>query len=1021
MTPPAAITELVERFGRNLDVYKRPDYKETRVRVEFVDPFFEALGWDVRNVQGYAEQYKDVIHEDAIKVGGVVRAPDYCFRVGGTRKFFLEVKKPAVYIKEDVAPAYQLRRYAWSAKLPLSILTDFEEFAVYDCRRRPQSGDKVGVGRVMYVTFDQYLERFDEIHAVFARESVLKGSFDRYAEQATGKRGTAEVDTEFLKEIEGWRDVLARNIALRNPGISVHELNFGVQRTIDRIIFLRICEDRGIEPYGRLMALAHPPAGSEPAGGSSIYTRLQDLYRQAEAKYNSGIFDFEADGLTKSLTIDDKALKPILADLYYPQSPYEFSVLPADILGQVYEQFLGKVVRLTPAHRAVVEEKPEVKKAGGVYYTPTYIVDYIVKQTVGKLVEGKTPRQIAGTRGRAPLRILDPACGSGSFLLGAYQYLLDYHRQWYEENDPAKYAKGKQPAVYQAPSQGAGRKGDWRLTTAEKKRILLDHIYGVDIDRQAVEVTKLSLLLKVLEGESDESIGQQLSFFQERALPNLDDNIKCGNSLIGPDYFAAQLLPDEEEMRRVNAFDWEAEFPSVFRLPKSSETLEVSGGFDCVIGNPPYIRMESFKEFKEYLKSHYASHDERSDLYAYFVECAHKLLASRGRFGMIISNKFLRAKYGKPLRGFLNQNATIERVVDFAGLPVFVGATVRTIIMLTKRKRDNKCMTLYSPPLPVNMFSAVVAGSLSVQQAIEESTYEVMPNALTQPVWSFAKPGASALLTRLRSTYLPLEDYCTGQIGYGIKSGLEKAFVIDGETRDKILSCNKEAAEIIKPYLSGRDIRQYRINFRRVYLIYTYRGIEIEKYPAIIEYLKPFKNRLQKRATKQKWYELQQPQFNYAPYFDGPKIVFPDIATSPRFALDEIGYYGATTIFFISQHDLYLLGLLNSQLSYFYFSETCAALEGKGENYLRFKRQYVRGFPVRAINLNDPADAARHDRMVALVEQMLALHQKLAAATIPADKKLYQRQIETTDRQIDALVYELYGLTEEEIEIVEHA
>ncbi|OQY18610.1 MAG: restriction endonuclease subunit M, partial [Anaerolineaceae bacterium 4572_32.2] len=507
------VGRLVERFARNLDAYKQADYKETRVRVEFVDPFFEALGWDVRNVQGYAEQYKDVVHEDAIKVGGATRAPDYCFRIGGGRKFFLEVKKPSVRIKEEVGPAYQLRRYAWSAKLPLSILTDFEEFAVYDCRQRPRPADKVSVGRITYLTFDQYLDRFDEIYAVFAKESLLQGSFDRYVQESKSKRGTGQVDAEFLKEIEGWREKLARNIALRNPGLSVRELNFAVQRTVDRIIFLRMCEDRGIETYNRLQALTNAP---------HIYERMTDLYRQAEEKYNSGIFDFQADTLTKSLTVDDKVLKPILAGLYYPQSPYEFSVLPPEVLGQVYEQFLGQVIRLTAGHRAKVEEKPEVKKAGGVYYTPTYIVDYIVRQTVGRLVEGKSPRQIAGDRKGAPLRILDPACGSGSFLLGAYQYLLDYHRQWYEAHDPLKHARSKRPAIYQGP------KGGWRLTTAEKKRILLNNIYGVDIDRQAVEVTKLSLLLKVLEGESDETLGQQLALWRERALPNLDDNVKCG-------------------------------------------------------------------------------------------------------------------------------------------------------------------------------------------------------------------------------------------------------------------------------------------------------------------------------------------------------------------------------------------------------------------------------------------------------------------------------------------------------------
>ena len=183
------IEGLVQRFARNLDVYTRPDYKETQVRVEFIDPLFEALGWDVRNVKGYAELYKDVVHEDAIKVSGATKAPDYCFRVGGVRKFFLEAKRPSTPVKGDVGPAYQLRRYAWSAKLPLSILTDFEEFAVYDCRLVPKAADKASVARILYVTFDEYLDRLDEVYSVFARDAVLKGSFDRYVQETKRKRG----------------------------------------------------------------------------------------------------------------------------------------------------------------------------------------------------------------------------------------------------------------------------------------------------------------------------------------------------------------------------------------------------------------------------------------------------------------------------------------------------------------------------------------------------------------------------------------------------------------------------------------------------------------------------------------------------------------------------------------------------------------------------------------------------------------------------------------------------------------
>ncbi|MDA8238820.1 MAG: hypothetical protein M0Z67_00450 [Nitrospiraceae bacterium] len=298
---------------------------------------------------------------------------------------------------------------------------------------------------------------------------------------------------------------------------------------------------------------------------TGVYRRLFQIFRNADERYNSGLFHFEnektrhesPDDLTPSLDIDDKTLKEIIRRLYYPESPYEFSVLPADILGQVYEQFLGKVIRLTAGHRAIVEEKPEVRKAGGVYYTPTYIVDYIVKNTVGKLLnpdgydapvipakagiqsetldprlhEDDKPIKTMTPKEVSKIRILDPACGSGSFLLGAYQFLLDWHRDWYVNNVPQKWAAGKNPVVYQA--QG----GDWHLTTAEKKRILLNNIYGVDIDSQAVEVTKLSLLLKVLEGENNQTLERQLRFFHERALPDLGDNIKCGNSLIGPDFY----------------------------------------------------------------------------------------------------------------------------------------------------------------------------------------------------------------------------------------------------------------------------------------------------------------------------------------------------------------------------------------------------------------------------------------------------------------------------------------------------
>jgi len=973
----------VERFASNLDVYKRAEYKEERVRVEFINPFFEALGWDVRNVRGYAEQYKDVVHEDAIKVSGATRAPDYCFRVGGVRKFFLEAKKPSVAVKGDVGPAYQLRRYAWSAKLPLSILTDFEEFAVYDCRQRPKPTDKVSVGRITYLTFDQYLDRFDDVFGVFAKESVLKGSFDRYVQETRRKRGTSEVDVEFLKEIESWRDTLARNIALRNLGLSVHELNFAVQRTIDRIIFLRMCEDRGIEGYGCLLALT---------GGPQIYARLGELYRQADEKYNSDLFDFQSDTLTRSLALDDKVLKPILGGLYYPGCPYEFSVLPTEILGQVYEQFLGKVIRLTPAHRAKVEEKPEVKKAGGVYYTPTYIVEYIVQKTVGQLVEGKTPRQIG------KLRVLDPACGSGSFLLGAYQYLLDYHRQWYEAHDPARHARGKRPALYQGPG------GEWRLTTGEKKRILLNNIYGVDIDRQAVEVTKLSLLLKVLEGENQESLGQQLALWRERALPDLGDNVKCGNSLIGPDYFEGQLLPDAEEMRRVNPFDWQAEFP---------EAID-AGGFHVVVGNPPYIGFQGFKDIKPYLKSRYLSAAGRFDVYLPFIEKGVRLLREGGLLGYICPTNFTKRAHGRKLREFLRTNTTIATIVDFQDMQVFRGALNYTGIFIFERSQPAKHSRIHYLP-----------------RSLDDEGFDVYQDALPDEGWVFRDEKTEDLIRRIGRQPVRRLGELSASISEGIVTGKNEVFLLEQASAEEI---GLEPG-ILRPCVRGSQLRAYHIHSVAEFVIYPYELVrgKISVMPAskmrrespnAWDYLRSQRTTLAGRGyferSRKAWYELWCQRD--MEQLGSKKILVPELAEANRFALaDEDLFYGDTVCGITlkdTTHEsiLYILGVLNSRLIDYYYKQTTVP---KASGFYIYKTMFLKEIPIRTLDFSDPSDKVRHDKMVALVERMLDVHKKLAAATVPADKELYQRQIEATDREIDALVYELYGLTEEEIAIVE--
>jgi hypothetical protein len=973
MSVPDRIKELTKTFGNNLESYKKGNYNETQVRREFIDPFFEELGWDVANKQGYAEAYKDVIHEDAIKVGGVTKAPDYCFRVGGARKFFLEAKKPAVNIKEDIHPAYQLRRYGWSAKLPLSILTDFEEFAVYDCRVKPAKTDKVSHSRILYLKYTDYADRWEEITSIFSRDAILKGSFDKYIESSKIKKGTTEVDTAFLQEIERWRELLARNIALRNPDLSQRDLNFAVQQTIDRIVFLRICEDRGIETYGGLLALRN---------GENVYKRLLHIFWKADEKYNSGLFHFSKekgrenyDNLTPSLQIDDNPLKDIFKNLYYPDSPYEFSVLSADILGQVYEKFLGKVIRLTAGHQAKIEEKPGVRKAGGVYYTPVYIVDYIVKNTVGKLVKGKKP----GPRGGVSnLKILDPACGSGSFLIGAYQFLLDWHRNEYINGGPDKWSKGKVPRIYQS------RKGEWRLTTDERKRILLNNIYGVDIDQQAVEVTKLSLLLKVLEGEDEQSIGKQLRLFQERVLPDLSNNIKCGNSLIGPDFYEYQQMSllNEEEIYRVNTFDWNAEFAKIMK----------EGRFDAVIGNPPYVDLKGFPvQELSYIFKSYECANNRVNLFAAFMERSFSLLKkSAGYFSMIVPTAVLAQTSYTALRKKILYETTL---IDLARLPnesfgsaageVKVDTVIVAWISPYKTKVPTNLIAYrgYERISSISPTTAHIHGKLSMNNVAKAPDY----------VWPVNTTDLhNVILKKIEEKGAPLVslvDFCLGLTPYDkYKGHTEK------QIKEKAFHADHKKDSTYKKLLKGNDVRRYQVSWNG------------EKWISYGDWLgAPREER----------------------FFTEKRILVKQIIdwSSLRIwaALTSDALYNTQNAFNLLPIDEtsldYILGLLNSKLINFYHQKRFL-----DEFKMRFQKILIRDckrFPIRTINFDDSADVARHDQVVNLVDQMLELNKKLAESKVPHATEMFRRQIELTDRQIDQLVYRLYDLTEEEIKIVE--
>ena len=1019
MTTPESIKQLVQRFEEHRETYRSGKYNETQLRREFLDPFFEALGWDVFNKQGYAEMYKDVIHEDSLEIEGENKAPDYAFRIGGQRKFFVEAKKPAVKIETDIHPAFQLRRYAWSAKLPLSILSDFEELAIYDCRAKPDKKDKAAVGRVKFYSYKEYVEKWDEISSIFSRDAVLRGSFDAFAEGTKHKKGTAEVDDAFLEEIERWRDLLATNIAIKNESLSVRELNYAVQMTIDRIVFLRICEDRGVERDEQL---------KEIGANGNVYENLCLLFKRADARYNSGLFHFSeekdasspTDTLTLNITIDDKPLKDIIKNLYYPESPYVFREIPADILGQVYERFLGKVIRLTAGHRAKVEEKPEVRKAGGVYYTPTYIVEYIVENTVGKLLEGKTPKEVE------KIRVLDPACGSGTFPLGAYQYLIDWHLKWYMDNDPEKWATGKKPVIFQT-------KDGYRLTTSKKKDILLNNIYGVDIDPQAVEVTKLSLLLKVLEGESHETIGSQLALFQERVLPDLGKNIKCGNSLIGPDYYEGRqltMLIDEEERYRVNAFDWKAEFSQVF----------IQGGFDAVIGNPPYIRIQTLQESSpidvEFFKKRYeAASKGNYDIYVVFVEKGLDVLNKNGRLGFILPHKFFNAQYGEPIRGVIANGKHLAKVVHFGDQQVFESATTYTcLLFLDKTEREEFEFTKVENLADWRVLQAQTSEVSDVSGLI--ASKQVTPNE-----WNFTVGKDSALFEKLTTMPTKLGDIAN--IFVGLQTSADTVFLFkDCQKSNTSITTvqSKELGEaveietnILKSVIRSGEIGRYWAN-PTAEVLFPYEisdnkfklmsEIKLKKeYPQTWRYLTTNKELLSGREhgkfKETGWYQLYPKNLDT---WEQPKIMLPYMITRLSAYYDENNYYfvnvttggfGVTTKQEFGSHK-YITGLLNSKLLDWFMKKVSTTFHG---GYFAANKQFLVQLPIRPINFDDPADKALHDKLVSLVERMLALHKQ--SPRTPQEQELVKREIESTDRGIDGLVYELYGLSEEEIRIVE--
>lgn len=707
------------------------------------------------------------------------------------------------------------------------------------------------------------------------------------------------------------------------PGLQAISL---AQKVLDRILFVAFAEDTGLLPQNTLESAYEARDVYNPR---PVWDNFKGLFRAIDKgsealkipRYNGGLF--RDDSAIDGLTLSDE-----ICEGFKVLGSYDFaSEVSVTVLGHIFEQSIADVERLQAIARGE-EEEPEKatgtsgrRKRDGVVYTPDYIARFIVAETLGvhleeifagilrdHAVKGTDVSDYQNIKWRAKksgelnawkayrdrlrtLRIVDPACGSGVFLIMA----LDFMRA--ELTRVNEKIKDLSPKVEHF--------GDL-LTYVPDGEILTNNLFGVDVNEESIEITKLSLWIKTAQ--------------RGKVLDSLSGSIRVGDSLI----------EDSNYAYLDHAFTWETAFPEVF----------AEGGFDVVLGNPPYVRMEFLKTLKPYLESRYEVASDRADLYCYFYERGLRLLKPGGRLGYISSNTFFKTGSGKPLRQYLLRDATIEGVVDFGDLQVFEGVTTYPAILVLKNggaPKDHELQFWKVDTLPETNFLA----------SWEEAQGPYPQSALGAGSWELENPALRALRDKIRTGRKTLKEVYGSPLR-GVVTGLNGAFVIDTLTKERLCAEDPNSADLLKPFLEGKDLKRWRAEPRGLWLIYIPKNrIDIEDYPAIRDWLLPFKDKLEKRATKQEWFELQQAQEAYAPHFAAPKISYPHFNSDRNFSFEPLGAFSNDKSYMVPSSELELLALLNSRVLWFVLSSMSPPVRG---GYHELRVQYVETMPIPSWN-----------------------------------------------------------------------
>lgn len=935
------IKDLVQKYKENRNAYLQADYNETQLRTDFLDPLFEMLGWDIKNNQGKPTNEREVLVEEALRedANSNTKKPDYTFRLFSERKFFLEAKKPRVKIDSDAEPAKQVRRYGFTAKLKISVLSNFEHLAIYDCSQKVDYNDSATKARIKLYHYTDYEEAFEEIKKQLSHEAVYTGEFDETWKEIESQLKLSSVDDLFLKQINEWRLILGKEIHAHQNQLDEVQLNDIVQSYINSIIFLRVLEDRNIEVYKMLLNFAD----------NEDLNALIQKFREADRKYNAGLFNH---ALTEEIiTNNSSAFWTIIKQLYFPESIYSFVVFASDILGNIYEIFLGEQLKITN-EGITLEKKPEHIDRD-IVTTPTFIIQDILRETIAKHCIGKTDTEILQSS------FADIACGSGAFLLETYQLLHDTLVDYYLKNNPAELI---QTAI-----------STYKLKFKTKRQLLTNCIFGVDKDYNAVEACKFGLLLKLLENEDNNTIPTP-------ALPNLDANINFGNSLLDSEKTSAENQWD------INPYDFGATT------------------FDVIVGNPPYMATEHMKQFTPLelplYKTHYQSAYKQFDKYFLFIERGLNLLKPNGLFGYIIPNKFTKVGAGKKLREFLAYKKEVEQIISFGANQIFQDKTTYTCLLILKKAEQEH----------LNYLEVQSLKDWKTRNIASHNYDSVEFEKLDDDGWTLVPGNLKPIFESIESQSQTLELLIGSENIYnGIQTSANNIYIHTATNEDEqFYYFQKDGTdwkiekELTRPYFktsSGSDnLNTYRPFSPNAFVIYPYlktaegiQFVEIEQlesdYPNAFAYLNHYKEALNnpKRdikptpETENEWYRYGRHQS--LDKCDVPaKIIVGVLSQGNKYAIDyygtlissggTAGYCMITLPEDFPYSIYYIQALLNSK-----YLEWFSALNGEvfRGGYIARGTKVLKKLTIRVIDFENETEKELHDKIASLQEALIQL------------------------------------------------